>query len=128
VPAIATFIFTVAILRFHSRLGRLGFYLLFALSVTISVQLVGVYLVFASLIVPGLAVRNHPQRRRLPLAYVVGVAGYGLGLSLSTVYDLPSGALIVWCLALLAVAVYAAGPSTALLPDEDERASPRLAK
>jgi zinc/manganese transport system permease protein len=26
------------------------------------------------------------------------------------VYDLPSGALIVWCLAALAVAVYGVGP------------------
>jgi zinc/manganese transport system permease protein len=25
------------------------------------------------------------------------------------VFDLPSGALIVWCLALLAIAIYAAG-------------------
>jgi zinc/manganese transport system permease protein len=112
VPAIATVIFTIAILRFQGRLGRLGFYLLFALAVTISVQLVGVYLVFASLIVPGLAVRNHPESRRLPLAYGVGIGGYAFGLALSMVYDLPSGALIVWCLALLSVAVYAAGPST----------------
>ena len=38
--------------------GRLGFYLVFGLSVTASVQLVGVYLVFATLIVPALATRN----------------------------------------------------------------------
>src|SRR6185503_19828848 len=39
----------------RERLGRTGFYLLFAATVTISVQLVGLYLVFASLIVPALA-------------------------------------------------------------------------
>src|SRR5688572_2687144 len=37
------------------RLGRTGFYLLFAVAVTISVQLVGLYLVFTTLIVPALA-------------------------------------------------------------------------
>jgi zinc/manganese transport system permease protein len=37
------------------RQDNFGFYALFALSVTASVQLVGVYLVFASLIVPALA-------------------------------------------------------------------------
>ena len=37
------------------RLGRVGFYVLFALAVTVSVQLVGLYLVFATLIVPPLA-------------------------------------------------------------------------
>ncbi len=36
-------------------MGNFGFYALFALAVTASVQLVGVYLVFASLIVPALA-------------------------------------------------------------------------
>jgi zinc/manganese transport system permease protein len=30
---------------------------------------------------------------------------------LSVVLDLPSGALIVWCLTLLAMLVYAAGPN-----------------
>ena len=37
------------------RLGRMGFYLLFGLSVTASVQVVGVYLVFSTLIIPALA-------------------------------------------------------------------------
>jgi zinc/manganese transport system permease protein len=113
-PAIATAVIAFAIFRFQSRLGRLAFYLLFALAVTISVQLVGVYLVFASLIVPGLAVRNYPVSRRLPIAYAVGIAGYASGLAISMVYDLPSGALIVWCLAVLAVAVYSAGPATSV--------------
>lgn len=111
IPAVGTGAIVAALFYFKQSLGRLGFYLIFALAVTASVQLVGVYLVFASLIVPSLAVRNYVARRRLPLAYLVGIGGYALGLLLSTVFDLPSGALIVWCLALLAIAVYACGPA-----------------
>jgi len=59
-------------------------------------------------------VRRHPQARRLRLAYMIGVAGYAIGLLLSSTLDLPSGALIVWCLALLAIAAHAAGPRAAL--------------
>ncbi|HET7922396.1 MAG TPA: metal ABC transporter permease [Gammaproteobacteria bacterium] len=85
------------------RIGRIGFYVLFALMVTASVQLVGVYLVFASLIVPALGARGLPEKRGLAAAFVLGVIGYAIGLILSTVFDLPSGALIVWCLAGLAI-------------------------
>ena len=46
-----------------------------------SVQLVGVYLVFATLIVPSLGARHHPPRRRLPIAYGIAVAGYALSFS-----------------------------------------------
>ncbi len=81
------------------RLGRIGFYAMFALAVTASVQLVGVYLVFASLIIPALASRFHQARRRLVVGYVVGVLGYAIGLALSAVLDLPSGAVVVWTLA-----------------------------
>jgi zinc/manganese transport system permease protein len=111
VPAIATAVIAFAAFRFQYRFGRLAFYLLFALAVTVSVQLVGVYLVFASLIVPGLAVRNYRPALRLPIAYAIGIAGYASGLVLSMLYDLPSGALIVWCLAALAVMVYGVGPA-----------------
>ena len=83
---------------------------MFALAVTASVQLVGVYLVFASLIVPSLAVRHYRANRRLALAYLLGAGGYASGLVLSILLDLPSGALIVWCLSVLAMLVYALGP------------------
>lgn len=94
----------VLVLWFGLRrsLGRIGFYVLFAVTVTASVQLVGVYLVFASLIMPALAVRGLPEKRALAVAFGLGVLGYAAGLVLSTVFDLPSGALIVWCLAALA--------------------------
>jgi zinc/manganese transport system permease protein len=90
-------------LRWIDRLGRFGFYGAFALAVTASVQLVGVYLVFSSLIIPALATRRCAGPRRWARAYGVGVAGYALGLALSAVFDLPSGAVIVWTLAATAL-------------------------
>jgi len=89
------------------RLGRSGFYLLFACAVTLSVQLVGVYLVFASLIIPAMATRYF-STRRLAAAYLTSAAGYALGLALSALFDLPSGAVIVWTMAVIAIAVYGA--------------------
>lgn len=109
-PAIVTALIVGLLALCGERIGRLGFYVLFALAVTASVQLVGVYLVFASLIIPSLGVRNYAQGKRLPLAFVVGVFGYATGLVLSTLYDLPAGALIVWCLALLAVPMHSFSP------------------
>lgn len=86
-----------------ARLGRFGFYAVFALAVTASVQLVGVYLVFSSLIIPALGTRAHTGPRRMRLAYGIGAVGYALGLALSAVFDLPSGAVIVWTLAACAL-------------------------
>lgn len=88
---------------YGERLGRIGFYVLFACTVTISVQLVGLYLVFTTLIVPALAVRRF-SRHRLALGYALSAAGYVLGLILSTLSDLPSGPAVVWTLTTLAVA------------------------
>lgn len=84
-----------------ARLGRVGFYALFACAVTFSVQLVGLYLVFASLVLPALATYYAQRRRRLK-AYAVGLLGYALGLSTSFWLDLPSGAMIVCAMALVA--------------------------
>jgi zinc/manganese transport system permease protein len=81
----------------------LGFYLLFAIAVTASVQLVGVYLVFASLILPALASHRRDARLGLVRAYAVGLSGYLVGLLLSAVLDLPSGPMIVWALAAAAI-------------------------
>ncbi|MFT3857376.1 MAG: metal ABC transporter permease [Aquabacterium sp.] len=86
-----------------ARLGQAGFYVLFALAVTASVQLVGVYLVFSSLIIPALAVRRASTRWRLPLAWCLGALGYGGGLWVSALLDLPSGAVVVMALALVGV-------------------------
>jgi len=87
---------------YRSRMGRAGFYLLFAVVVTISVQLVGLYLVFTTLIVPALATRRLGATRPA-MAYAIGVAGYAGGLWLSTVGDLPSGPAVVCVMAVIAM-------------------------
>ena len=80
---------------FRRVIGQAGFYVLFALVVTQSVQLVGIYLVFASLIVPALAAKRFAERFRLAIGYAVGLIGYVLGLIASSLFDLPTGAVIV---------------------------------
>lgn len=102
---IATTVLTLGVLLvwfgFARRLGRLGFYALFALAVTASVQLVGVYLVFSSLIIPALATRALQGRAKLVAAYALGSLAYALGLAISALADLPSGAVIVLSMAAL---------------------------
>lgn len=85
-----------------ARIGRVGFYVLFACAVTVSVQLVGLYLVFTTLIVPALATR-HLTRGRIAAGCALGAAGYALGLVASTLADLPSGPAIVCAMTALAV-------------------------
>jgi zinc/manganese transport system permease protein len=90
------------------RHSSLGFYLLFAVAITASVQVVGVYLVFASLIVPALAVRSLSGSGAAIAGWVVGGLGYVAGLTLSAWYDLPAGAAVVCALVLVALP-FAAG-------------------
>jgi zinc/manganese transport system permease protein len=85
-----------------ARLGRTGFYVLFAITVTASVELVGVYLVFASLIIPALFARRLDGWPALAAGWGIGIAGYAVGIVASALWDLPTGAMIVWALAVLA--------------------------
>jgi len=104
IPAAILSVFLLAFMWLRQgRLTGLLFYALFALAITVSVQLVGVYLVFASLIVPALATAGMTGKGRLSAAYAIGALGYASGLVLSAVLDLPSGALIVWTLAACAL-------------------------
>jgi zinc/manganese transport system permease protein len=90
------------------RLGRTGFYVIFACVVTISVQLVGLYLVFISLVVPALATW-YSRHHRLLKAYAIGALGYALGLLASLEFDLPSGPMIVCAVALLGLLSFVLG-------------------
>lgn len=70
-----------------------GFYLLFALAITSSVQLVGVYVVFASLILPALAAVK--AKRPHLVAWGCGIASVVGGIIASVITDLPAGPVLV---------------------------------
>lgn len=91
--------------KWHNRFGHRGFYIIFAFAVTASVQLVGVYLVFASLIIPALATRLVQGPKRLWAGYLLGAVAYIAGIMLSALFDLPTGAVTVWTMAFLAIIV-----------------------
>lgn len=85
--------------------GRRGaFYVAFAIAVTASVQLVGVYLVFASLIAPAVASVRFTGGRRVAVAFAAGAAGYAAGLLVSLLADVPAAAAIVVMLVIAACA------------------------
>ncbi|TXI77664.1 MAG: metal ABC transporter permease [Dokdonella sp.] len=102
------------------RLGRWAFYALFAVAVTVSVQLVGLYLVFATLIVPSLATRRL-VRGRLAAAYLLAAAAYAMGLVWSVTFDLPSGPVIVWTLVFLGWLVHLVSPGRSSEAKESTR-------
>lgn len=87
----------------NPRSGGLLFYLAFAVVVTASVQIVGIYLVFASLIIPALATAGIKRGNRLVAGYLIGGVSYLVGIVLSFVTDLPTGAVIVWSMAGVAL-------------------------
>ena len=90
--------------KWHVQMGQKGFYIIFAFAVTASVQLVGVYLVFASLIIPALSTQKLKGAKRLVSGYAIGAAAYLVGISLSAMLDFPTGAVTVWTMAVLALA------------------------
>ena len=76
------------------------FYILFALTIPFSVKLIGVYLVFASLILPALATVK-VLRYRVFVGYALSIMSFALGLLASYIWDLPSGPAIVCVCAIL---------------------------
>jgi len=92
-------------LRVGPNFGRLNFYPVFAVVVTASVQIVGIYLVFASLIIPALATVGLKRGNRVVAGYLVGGVSYLIGIMLSVMFDLPTGAVIVWSMAAIALLI-----------------------
>jgi zinc/manganese transport system permease protein len=88
----------------RARLGRAVFYGTFAFAITASVQIVGVYLVFASLILPALATRRMSGPWRLLAGYLTGSVAFLAGIVISALLDLPTGAVTVWTMAVTALA------------------------
>jgi zinc/manganese transport system permease protein len=106
--AVLTALFLVAWFGFRGKIGRVGFYVMFAVVVTVSVQLVGVYLVFTSLIVPALATYRMSGTGQLMTGYALGAISYAVGLGLSSVMDLPSSPVVVWVMAAFGLIVHLA--------------------
>lgn len=102
-PAIASLSVLAIWLLNRALFDSKAFYFIFAIAITVSVQLVGVYLVFASLILPALSVIKLPENKAYAYALFVGCLGYGGGLIISTLTDLPSGAVIVWVMCFIAL-------------------------
>ncbi len=111
--AVLTGIFAIVWFRWRAHIGRVGFYVLFALVVTASVQLVGVYLVFCSLIVPAVATCRHAAGKQLGLGLALAAASYVAGLAVSVWTDLPSSPVIVWVMAVLGLLLHLTGKNRA---------------
>ena len=82
---------------------RLGFMLLIAVSIAISMKIVGILLITSLLIVPAAAARRlsgTPERMAL-LAAGIGALAVALGLGASLRADLPAGPAVVTAAALL---------------------------
>jgi zinc/manganese transport system permease protein len=107
--AVLALAFCLVWFGWRDRIGRIGFYVIFALMVTAAVQLVGVYLVFTTLIVPAVATYRLAAKRQLAIGYALAIGSYVIGLAASVITDLPSSPAIVWAMALLGVVVHVAG-------------------
>ncbi len=71
------------------------FYYIFPIAITFSVQIAGIYLVFASLILPAIATSNIKGKNKLISSYVVALISITAGLSFAVLFDLPTGPMIV---------------------------------
>jgi zinc/manganese transport system permease protein len=81
------------------------FYPLFAITIPFSVSLIGVYLVFASLIFPALAVANQ-SRYNVSMGIFVSLVSYVFGMLLSYLFDWPAGPAIVFMLSVVSAITY----------------------
>lgn len=85
----------------QNRAGNLCFFLLFAVTVTSSVRLAGVLVVFALLVAPALISLLTVKRWNLLFAWVYGTLINLLGVVISYHWDLPTGYTLVSLQALM---------------------------
>jgi len=88
------------------------FYASFGFVVTSSVQIAGVLLVFCYLIVPSVAAMLYSDTvgRRLAIGWTMGTVVSAVGVYLSLVFDLPTGATIVCTFGVVLLAMAAVRP------------------
>ena len=102
---------TCLVLLRYGRGELFSFYLPLAITVTASVQAIGIYLVFACLIFPALACRGLATAKAIRRGMLTGLIGIACGLLLSLGSDLPSGPITVITLALSALILATPGKS-----------------
>jgi len=102
--------------KINLRLWDFLFYVTFGFVVTSSVQIAGVFLVFSFLIIPATAALLFVRgvRNRLFFGWGFGVVGSLLGMVMSVILDIPTGAAIVATFGILLVL---AGMIKSLLPE-----------
>lgn len=71
------------------------FYFIFPIAITFSVQIAGIYLVFASLIMPAIASSQISGISKLLSGYAVALISIISGLIFAVIFDLPTGPMIV---------------------------------
>jgi zinc/manganese transport system permease protein len=99
---------TILLLWFSWPRARHGiwFYVLFSAAITSSVQLAGVFVVFASLIAPALGASAATEYgTALRKAYAVALPGLLLGFAAAVLTDLPAGPLLVCSFMLMAITI-----------------------
>jgi zinc/manganese transport system permease protein len=84
-------------LNMNLRVWDFLFYMSFGFVVTSSVQIAGVFLVFSFLIIPATAALLFVEgvRNRLLFGWIFGVVGSLLGMIVSVLLDIPTGASII---------------------------------
>jgi zinc/manganese transport system permease protein len=94
------------------RLWDFLFYASFGFVVTSSVAIAGVLLVFCYLIVPSVAAMLYAETigRRLAIGWIMGTVVSAVGVYLSLVLDLPTGATIVCTFGLILIVLAALRP------------------
>ena len=97
---------------FNVRLWDFLFYASFGFVVTSSVAIAGVLLVFCYLIVPSVAAMLYAETigRRLIIGWTMGTVVSALGVYLSLILDLPTGATIVCTFGLVLILMSAVRP------------------
>ena len=71
------------------------FYFIFPITITFSVQIAGIYLVFASLIMPAIATSQLSGINKLLSGYAVALISIISGLIFAVIFDMPTGPMIV---------------------------------
>jgi len=105
-------ILLAGILRRPLANNSLAFYILFALAITLSVRLVGIYIVFASLILPALA--SEGTKTPIKTAWIIGATSITLGIFIGTHLDNPIGPMIVLSYAFVYLATTLANRTTSV--------------